>query len=195
MLSDYVTANGHVVVEASTSKPCSWNKGKKRTKEPKALHKSFYPSKKSKPSELYDWDPRPVSFRQKVNQTEVNDFVRNLETYSSTTGTLSMWETILQIEYKDFDINESDRIVYTSLVNDFEKALHDNLLSISQNFAVGEIPNTEKQSECDLWFQARQSRITASNCKFVVGMGEEVFQNTISRIKCYTWIEKKTLVS
>ena len=38
-LDEYVKSNGCVVQSPSTSKPCEWNKGEKRQKNPKPLHK------------------------------------------------------------------------------------------------------------------------------------------------------------
>ncbi|KAJ7369718.1 hypothetical protein OS493_037000 [Desmophyllum pertusum] len=162
MLSDYVSDNGHVVVKPSTSQPCKWNKGKKRTKDPKALHKSSYKSsKKSSSSAMYNWDPRPVEFQNKVDQDGVHTFHRNLQAYSATQGTLSMWETLLQINYQDFKLDDADVVHYKSLVTEFETALADSLSSISDKFTVGQIPNTESQSKSEEWCQARWCRITA----------------------------------
>ena len=192
MLSDYVSDNGHVVVEPSTSQPCEWNKGKKRMKDPKALHKSSYKSsKKSSSSALYNWDPRPVEFQNKVDQDGVHTFLRNLQAYSATQGTLSMWETLLQINYQDFKLDDADVVHYKSLVTEFETALADSLSSISNNFTVGQIPNTESQSKSEEWCQARWCRITASICKVVVGMGEQVLNNTVSPQRCYNWLRNK----
>ena len=60
MASDYITEHGYMVKDACTSLPCTWNKGKKRQKELKALHKVNYPSSKRLAADsLYNWDPRP----------------------------------------------------------------------------------------------------------------------------------------
>ncbi|KAJ7369714.1 hypothetical protein OS493_036996 [Desmophyllum pertusum] len=189
---NYVSDNGHVVVEPSTLQPCKWNKGKKRTKDPKALHKSSYKSsKKSSSSALYNWDPRPVEFHNKVDQDGVHTFHRNLQAYSATQGTLSMWETLLQINYQDFKLDDADVVHYKSLVTEIETALADSLSSISDKFTVGQIPNTESQSKSEEWCQARWCRITASICKDVVGMGEQVQSNTVSLQRCYNWLRNK----
>jgi hypothetical protein len=119
MLSDYMSDNGHVVVEPSTSKPCVWNKGEKRKKDPKAHKSSYMSSKKSSSSALYNWDPRPVEFRNKVDEDGVHNFLRNLQLYSATRGTLSMWETLLQINYQDFKLDNTDIVHYKSLVKFF----------------------------------------------------------------------------
>ena len=56
-LGDMTTSKSNTLIP-STSKPCTWNKGKKRDKTPQALHLAEYPSSKRKPpSELYNCDP------------------------------------------------------------------------------------------------------------------------------------------
>ena len=45
-LSDYISTHGNTVQCPSTSKPCEWNKGKKRQKTPKPVHKATYNSAK-----------------------------------------------------------------------------------------------------------------------------------------------------
>ena len=192
MLSDYVSDKGHVVVEPSASQPCKWNKGKKRKKEPKALHHiSYKSSKMSIPSALYNWDPRPVEFQNKVDQDGVHTFLRNLQAYSATQGTLSMWETLLEINYQNFKLDDADVVHYKSLVTEFETELADSLSSISDKFTVGQIPNTESQSKSKEWCHARWCCITASTCKVVVGLGEQVQSNTISLQRCYNWVRNK----
>ena len=60
MLSDSVATYGSVVDAPSTSQPCTWNKGKKRTKNPQKVHLATYSSSKRKrPSCMHTWDPRP----------------------------------------------------------------------------------------------------------------------------------------
>ena len=45
-LDDHVKEHGYIVTSPSTSKPCDWNKGKKRDKNPKPLHEASYSSVK-----------------------------------------------------------------------------------------------------------------------------------------------------
>lgn len=43
---DYVQKHGPVLIQPCTSQECSWNKGKKRNKNPKRLSDAKYPGKK-----------------------------------------------------------------------------------------------------------------------------------------------------
>ena len=79
MLSDFVSENGCVVQNISTSLPCKWDKGKKREKTPNSLHQATYKSSKRKVNEPYNWDPRPPEFRKKVNDEALNRFVQTLQ--------------------------------------------------------------------------------------------------------------------
>ena len=114
-LSDYATKNGSIVEKPCTSQPCKWNKGKKRMKNPNALHKvSYLSNKKSSINKLYNWDPRPVNLR-KISTEFVSKFVTNLQLASSNIGSQSMWETIIQIPYIDFILTIDDSIYYKQL--------------------------------------------------------------------------------
>ena len=49
-------------IKPSTSQPCTWNRGKKREKNPQQLHVVEYSSSKCKPpSALYMWNPRDLT--------------------------------------------------------------------------------------------------------------------------------------
>ena len=74
-LVDYIGKNSHTIATPSTSKPCTWNHGKKREKNPTCLHESNYNSKKFKDSRIYNWDPRPENNRDTVNPKQINEFI------------------------------------------------------------------------------------------------------------------------
>ena len=66
-LLDHVHVNeqGPTISTRCTSKECSWNKGKKRDKNPERLLEVKYPSKRKLSStHVIDFDPRPKSFRR-----------------------------------------------------------------------------------------------------------------------------------
>ena len=67
-LVDYTKANGHRVTISSTSKPCVWNRGKKRAKDPQPVHKAKYKSRKLSDGRVCDWDPRPKEHRGEVTK-------------------------------------------------------------------------------------------------------------------------------
>ena len=99
MLDDYVKTNGHIVNEPSTSQPCVWNKGKKRKKNPKALHEAAYNSLLSnKRKKLYHWDPRPLEYR-KTCKSLISGLVTDLQVDTAKSGKdMLMWETLFYIE-------------------------------------------------------------------------------------------------
>ena len=73
-LLDYVSKKGYVVQTPSTSKPCSWGKGKKRKNDPKALHEASY-TEAENADKIYAWDPRPQHHQRKRTASEENEFL------------------------------------------------------------------------------------------------------------------------
>ena len=114
-LDDFVKNNGHIVTTPSTSKPCVWNQGKKREKNPNPVHKATYSSSKRNNSDLYDFDPRPMKYRNNVDQNLVNEFVINLQRYGSAHTVTPMWLTQLEIKYEDFQLDFGELLYYKSL--------------------------------------------------------------------------------
>ena len=79
---DHVTKHGALISKPCTSKGCSWNKGKKRNKDPRRLSGAKYPSKRKESSmPVIDFDPRTVQYRQ-VTSEQINRFVINLQRLS-----------------------------------------------------------------------------------------------------------------
>ena len=103
MLDDHVKKHGPTTTVPCTSQDCSWNKGKKRKKEPKRISSVNYPNKKKKSRpNVIDFDPRPVEYRE-INENHINKFVKNLQSIGNTE--LSMWETQLKITYNDYQLD------------------------------------------------------------------------------------------
>lgn len=73
-LVDYTGKHGHRVTEQSTSKPCLWNCGKKRAKNPNTVHETNYKSRKLSDGRVYHWDPRPKEHWGEVTSEEINKF-------------------------------------------------------------------------------------------------------------------------
>ena len=64
-LLDYVQKHGPVLAKTCTSGECSWNKGKKRNKNPGRISEAKYSSKKKLATlPMIDFDPRPVKYRE-----------------------------------------------------------------------------------------------------------------------------------
>ena len=183
-LSD-VASDTYMIVEPSTSQPCTWNKGKKREKKPKKLHQAEYNSSKRKPpSELYMWDPRPESQRP-VTEDSIRKFVVDLQSDQKP----SMWESLLQINYEDWKLEASDNILYRDLslqfVEDFEKHNH---VILKSNICC-QIPDTQNQAESDRWHSERRFRITASKCQSAVNLGENLSKYDSLRPH-FNWLKK-----
>lgn len=90
-LGDYSGKHGLRVTEQSTSKPCVWNRGKKRAKNPNTVHETNYKSRKLRCGRVYHWDPRPKEHRGEVTSQEINKFIIDLQSASVAIDEGSMW--------------------------------------------------------------------------------------------------------
>lgn len=159
-LDEHVKKNGAKVNVPCTSKPCSWNKGKKRSKNPQRLSAANYPPKVKKSStiDLIDFDPRPNT-RQHVSTESLNEFIRGLNDISSqntNASEVSMWETVLEYSYKDYNFDDEK-----------QQLLIENVCQLKANLTpekTQEIQGTREQSSSDQWFCERFWRLTASKC-------------------------------
>lgn len=168
-LSD-LSGDKKLIIQSSTSQPCTWNKGKKREKIPQKLHQAEYGSSKRKPpSELYTWDPRPENLRS-VSDDAVRNFVVDLQSDPKP----SMWESLLPIRYDNFKLDQGDNAIYRNLTLQFIAEFDKQNRSILESKTCCEIPDTQDQAESDRWHLERRFRITASTCKSVVNLGENL---------------------
>lgn len=163
---DYVKKHGPVLAKPCTSEECSWNKGKKRNKNPGRISEAKYSSKKKLATlPVIDFDPRPLKYR-KVTAIHVNGFLSALQALSKENEGISMWETQLQFTYKDYNLERERAEVLLEKVS----ALHENL----KPEGVMEIPGTEQQSRSEKWFSERWRRLTASKCLSAFKVGKLV---------------------
>ena len=163
---DYVEKHGPVLAKPCTSEECSWNKGKKKNKNPGRGSEAKYTSKKKLATlPVIDFDPRPVKYRE-VTAIHVNGFLSALQALSKENEGISMWETQLQYNYKDYNL-ERERV---EVLLEKVSALHENL----KPEALTVIPGTEEQSRSDKWFSERWCRLTASKCLAAFKVGKLV---------------------
>lgn len=194
-LVDYTDKHGHRVTEQSTSKACVWNRGKKRAKNPNAVHETNYKSRKVMDGRVYNWDPRPKELRREVTSQEINKFIIDLQSASVAINEgESMWETSLRISYEDYELTNDRRSQVQDQVNLLEENLSPPSTTAGRVSAV-EIPGTSDQSNSPTWFRERQYRLTASNCKGACLLGDQELsdQGKESRDllwKCFHWISK-----
>lgn len=125
-----------MLAKPCTSEECSWNKGKKRNKNPGRISEAKYSSKRKLATlPLIDFDPRPLKYRE-VTAIHVNGFLSALQALSKENEGISMWETQLQFTYKDYNL-ERERV---EVLLEKVSALHENL----KLEGVMEIPGTEQ---------------------------------------------------
>ena len=183
-LEDHIKKNGCQPVLSSTSKPCVWNTGKKREKNPQAVQNAQYQSAKRKnSSKLYHYDPRPNENRG-VNEVLKNEFINEMLTYGSEKKETPMWLTHMRIQYEEFELDDTDRIIYNSLREIYTTHIKEYLNKMSPESDNFQIPSTDDQKNSVLWHQERSNRITASICKKVTFLGE-----SRSRLDAFNWIK------
>ena len=183
-LHDHVEKHGPTVTVPCTSKPCTWNKGKKRDKNPQRLSSTSYPSKVKKSSKvnLIDFDPWPTN-RRHVKNEHINDLMRDLHTISSKNenGDVSMWETLIEMTYDDYSLDAEN-----------ENILKEKIKQLLENLTpprTQEMPHTQNQSECEDWSSQRFWRLTASNCLTACRIGKLVRDGSKdAAIRAYNFI-------
>lgn len=152
---DYVQKHGASLTQPCTSQECSWNKGKKRNKNPRRVSDAKYPGQNKNASlNVIDFDPRPDKYRH-VNVHHINNFLSKVQALSQAEGgELTMWETQLRMTYNDYKLDGDRNRVLLEQVS----ALHENL----KPEALMQIPGTQEQSKSEKWFSERWCRLTAS---------------------------------
>ena len=165
-LLDHVNEQGPTISTPCTSKECSWNKGKKRDKNPERLSEVKYPSKRKLSStHVIDFDPRPKSFRR-VTSSHINGLLRDLQSISQKCNEISMWETQLEIKYEDYQLED---VNLDHLMN--------NTAAILQSLTpskLKQIEGTDLQSANERWYCERWCRLTASQCLSACRIGRLV---------------------
>ena len=178
-LDDHIKENGYTATVTCTEEPCVWNQGRKRDKNPQPIHQAAYKSVTREMSTMYNFDPRPTRFRG-IDMERSNQFVRELESYSSKTGEKPMWLTLFQVTYADFVPDAEDRSCYSQMMYQFVS----NLYSSIQSDEPFQIPGTQGQSKSQEWTSSRWPRITASICRKVARLGAN-----LNLSDCYKWLK------
>lgn len=186
-LLDYIEKHGCLIENACTSLPCVWNKGKKRDKNPQKLHEAVYSGLKRKPSKMYEFDPRLPQNRG-INIADTNAFLVSLQE-DSQGGTPSMWETLLELKYRDFELNEEERIILGKQCANFET----NNKAIVNRVCGEKLCDqlTLQQNESSQWFEARWPIITASDGKAAQSIGEKLIEKPYPISQITTLLTKK----
>ena len=102
------------VMDPCTSQKQKWGTGQKRKGDSSEIYKHRYEKKLDSERYLL-FDPRPADF-QGTSQEEKHDFIRNLQLYSGS----SMWSSILQFRYEDYELTPERMDTLRELIEQFE---------------------------------------------------------------------------
>ena len=180
-LDDHVKTHGNDP-KSVTEKTCQWNKGQKTNKNPSVVFEVQYKSTKKelmrprKPgTERREFDPRPVTSRKPVEKAEKHSFLSDLHMNLGDCG----WTNILDYEYEDFTLDESEKVTLGDQATLFIDGLRDMCEARDQPF---EVPGTNLQSASAKWRSDRWCRITASICKDVACVTPKGVQGLLNRL-------------
>ena len=129
--------------------------------------------------------PRPENLRC-VKDDDIKNLVVDLQTDNNP----SMWVTLLPITYDDFKLEESDITIYRNMTMQCIQNLANYNLTILKSKICSEIPDTQDQAKSDSWHSERKFCITASICKNIVNLGEDLSEHDSVRPH-FNWLEKK----
>lgn len=140
-----------------TSKPQTWDMGKKKSKNPKKITEAQYNNKRNVSSRI-EFDPRPNSMRTtSVSDKDVNNFMIGMQQANQHSGqTTSMWESICPLVYEDYALT----LLEQDLLEQKVRLLMDNLTpEVSGPHEVTSDQGT------NTWMMERRLRVTASKAK------------------------------
>ena len=129
--------------------------------------------------------PDQVNIEDRLVRTSL--FVRKLQAINK--DKLLMWETLIEVTYEDFVLDDDDKLYYKYLVRNFESCLADNVANIFENSFSGQVPGTKEQSNSETWWQERCFCITASVCKNVVLIGEKIKKKVDAKHQHFDWVK------
>lgn len=181
---DHVNKHGPTLSTPCTSQECSWNKGKKREKNPQRLSDTNYLSKRKKGRiDVIDFDPRPIGNRE-IKPEHINKLVVNLQSLSTNTNGMSMWEVQLKMTYDDYELDNANAVILHELTN--------QLLYNLTPPKLMEIPGTQDQSKNEKWFTERWLRLTASKCLSACRVGQLIIEGAYNAaVRAFMFIATK----
>jgi len=91
--------------QSCTSKPCEWNKGKRKSRNPQKVTEATYSSNTEKQAKLSSFYP----LAEEVSEQQINTFVRSLKYISVRTSRDSMWGSLLTHTRADYHLTDDRR--------------------------------------------------------------------------------------
>ena len=164
--------------EPCTSKPCTWNMGRKQKKNPMCITETKYKSKRKPVSSIIEFDPRPESLRKtELTPEENDDFIKALQTFKPEgSQSVSMWETVLFIKYEDYNLSPDEISVLKQKVDNLVQNLTPNI------HGPTEITQCQNNKH---WLSERYLRVTPSNARSIYAASSDKRRENI--IKLQLW--------
>ena len=100
-----------------------------------------------------------------------------------------MQETLIKVTYKDFVLDDDNKLYYKYLERTCECCLADNVANIFENNFSGQVPGTKERSNSETWLQEPCFHITASVCKKIVLIGEKIKKKVDAKHQFFDWIK------
>ena len=147
---------------ACTDLPCKWKKGKKKT--PSSINRTVYKSDTVKKTNVIRFDPRPTG--SCVSSQQVNTFISDLATANANTNCTSMWVTVLQMSYEDYDLTAEQQTLLSCLTTHLLENLTPAITVPSAHSCM--VSDTVDQAASTTWQSHRYLRMTASTAKEAV---------------------------
>ena len=147
---------------ACTDLPCKWKKGKKKT--PSSINRTVYKSDTEKKTNVIRFDPRPTG--SCVSSQQVNTFISDLTIATANTNCTSMWVTVLQMSYEDYDLTAEQQTLLSCLTTHLLENLTPAITVPSAHSCM--VSDTVGQAATTTWQSHRYLRMTASTAKEAV---------------------------
>ena len=107
------------------------------------MHEAEYSSSKRKPpSQLYEWDPRPKDKRSVSNKL-IQNLIISLQSINTKPSTR---ESLLPLQYENFNLVQSDIHIYRNLTLEFLQDIENCNKHFLQFMSACQIPGTEDQA-------------------------------------------------
>ena len=129
------------------------------------------------------WDPRPENLRC-AKDDDIKNLVGDLQADNNP-----MWGTLLLITYDDFKLEQSDITIYRNMAMQFFQDFANHNLTILKSEICCEIPDTQDQVKSDRCHSEKKFCITASICKSIVNLGENLPEHDSLRPH-FNWLEE-----
>ena len=122
---------------------------------------------------LYQFNPRQPQHRG-ININDTNEFLVSIQAEYQNQSAPSMWETLLEIKYNDFEPRDADVVVLNNQCMQFEENQQNAIRALCGTANNCQVEGTIEQSQSTSWHTARWPLITTSDSKSAPNIGEKL---------------------